>query len=128
MCGPYRNAQASLDAFGNRILDILCLINNPDEEIFYVKEEECVNSCVEPFNNNNDNNDDDNNDNNGNNSAHEFDNNDCNDDEQFDNNINDFDSFYNDNSKSSTNNDKTNDNTNDIHDKMPMEVSFEQSV
>ncbi|EGI57395.1 Gephyrin [Acromyrmex echinatior] len=128
MCGFYRNAQASLEAFGNRILDILCLINSPDEEIFYVKEEECVDSCVEPFNNNNDNNNDDNNDNNGNNSANEFDNNDCNDDEQFDNNINDFDSFYNDNSKPSTSNDKTNDNTNDIHDfdKMPMEVSFEE--
>ena len=120
MCGFYRNAQASLEAFGNTILDILCLISRLNEQIFNINKED---NCVEPFNNNNDNNNDNNN------SAEESGNNNCNDDEQFENNSNDdFDSFYNDNSKSSTNNDKTNDNTNDIYDKMPMEVSFEQSV
>ncbi|XP_012055174.1 PREDICTED: gephyrin-like [Atta cephalotes] len=70
MCGPYINAQESLEAFGNTILDILCLISKSDEQIFDIKKEE---SCIEPFNNNND---DDN-------SAEEFENN------------NDFDdSFY----------------------------------
>ncbi|KAG5347950.1 GEPH protein, partial [Acromyrmex charruanus] len=131
MCGPYINAQQSLEAFGNTILDILCLISNPDEHIFDIKKED---SCVEPYNNNNGNNDSNNDDN----SAEEFYTNNCNDDnsvDQYENNCNDdFDSFYNDDPKPSTSktndktNDNTNDNTNDVHDfdKMPMEVSFEE--
>jgi len=39
MCGPYLNVQESLETFGNTILDIVSLMNDPSNQTFEVKKE-----------------------------------------------------------------------------------------
>ncbi|XP_018364520.1 PREDICTED: gephyrin-like [Trachymyrmex cornetzi] len=116
MCGSYVNVEESLKAFGDVILDILCLISKSNKQIFDIKKDD---SCVEPSNNNN-------NDKPGNNSTDDN----CSA-EEFENNNNDGysdDLFYNDSNNDNSAGPSKNNINDDIHNsnKTSMDLSFEE--